>query len=280
MDNEYIHTGPDAIDFLCDYFSAVEIGKEFKITVTLKNSNSAPSEKSANITIAGFNEARRKELGRLDDITSKNGSVFIYGDNPPDFFLVIKSGGKTNALSLENAAVQPAGFADSLLRITSPKWPRIAAIEIRIRPVINGKNSADYFEKTVLPNIRSGIYLMHIGKWVSKKVYDRSLSREVTDRMSIEEALRTPDKEVLKTMVFGSDIKGFEFNRGDMAKKIPHILRVKQQHNTLKLDFVEFIIEPGVMGREIGAKQTVTTYIYLIGTSFQAPANLLVIRHV
>ena len=279
MNNEYVYTGADAIDYLCKFFSERDPGKKFDVSISLHGDSSGQIDKTANISIAGLNEAKRKETGKLENVSQRNGSVFLYGDDTPNYFMALKTDGKTNAFSLENAAVQPAGFAESLLRVTSPKWPKVSAIDIRIAPVITGETAANYFESTILKKIRSEEYSCHLGKWVSKKVYDRSLSRVDSDRLAIEEAVKKPESELLNTMAFGADTLGIEYKRGDNSKDIPHKMSVRQQHNSTKLDFVEFIIEPAIFGREIGAKQTVTSYVYLIGTSFQAPSNLLIIRH-
>jgi hypothetical protein len=80
-------------------------------------------------------------------------------------------------------------------------------------------------------------------------------------------------------MVMGGDIEKVEFKEGKPEAGKLNVIKVYQHSFPTPLEFVEMMIEYDTEGKEIGAKNSQSTYVYLIGAPFRAPSNLLIIRH-
>ena len=273
------HKGKQAVTYLCDIFRKIETDIDFRIKFTGLKDKGKSTEILSKVSIAGFYEERRRELGRLEELQDKTGSVFLYGTIQPDFFLIFKYEGKTMVLPLADVTVERKSFAGKILHISSDSWKDIASIDIFLLKLFSGDEAIDYFENTLKDLINSGKYTARLGKWISTKVFGRDLKKEAADKLAIEEAIKNPEKETLKTMTMGADIEEIEFIPGDPDKKTHNTFKTKQKLNTTTLDFLEMVIESDTAGKEIGARASKSTYIFLTGTKYQNSPNLIIIRH-
>ena len=269
----------EAITYLRALFGEIMPDTLFRVCLYGKNDPKKTTVQRMNVSIAGFSEERRKKQKKLDKLTKKTGSVFLYGEDQPDHFLILKSGRKTTVFPLDTVEVSWTGFAGSRLSFSSDNWKNASSIDIFLKNTYIGKDAFDFFKATLLKAINNGIYTARMGKWVGKKSYSRDLPKEVAERMALEEALKTSDAELLKTMVIGADIQNVIFTPGNPDKDVLHTINTVQRYNTTPMQFRELIIESDTFGKEIGSKHSKSTYVYLLGTSFHAPSNLLIIRH-
>ena len=94
MAEEKIYEGENAITFLCKVFKKIEFGTEFQVRFSGINGEEKHADYRSKISIAGFSEEYRKEHGKLGEITRKNGSVSLFGDEQPDYCLILEHVGK------------------------------------------------------------------------------------------------------------------------------------------------------------------------------------------
>jgi len=274
-----LYEGKKAIEFLTTVFEDIDPDTRFLVALSGLRGKKESTTVHRNVSIAGFSEERRKTNGKIDKLTGRTGSVFLYGEDHPDYFLILKHDRKTLIFPLENASAQRVGFADSIIRITSDDWTKAAAVEITMKNVYADSDALKYFSRTVVEKVNDGSYAARLGKWVSKKVFDRDLDKDIAEKMAIEEAVRHPEEENLRTMIIGCDIQHIGFTQGDTSKEIPHSLKARQAYNSTTIQFRDIVVEADTAGKEIGAKNSVSTYVFLIGTALNAPANLIIVRH-
>lgn len=267
------------IDTLCGLFRGLDPEKEMRISIAGIGEKKRSQSMTAKVTIAGFSEDNRQKNGKLDTLSNRTGSVFLYGASQPDYFIILNDGKKTLAFSLANAAVKREGIAGSILHIEAPDWAKAASLDINISNVFSGAEGYQFFTKTLLERVNTGEYAARLGKWISTKVFDRDLPREEADRLSIEEEMKAPNREVIRTMVIGSDIANIQLAHEKKGHDEFRTLLVRQTVNTTKVPFKDIVVEYDTLGREIGAGQSKSTYVFLTGAPFNAPANLLIIRH-
>ncbi len=279
MKNDKQHKEKQAVTFLCDIFREIEPEIDFRVIFSGLKDKGKSTEIMSKVSIAGFYEERRKELGRLEELQDKTGSVFLYGIIQPDFFLILKYNSKTLVLPLADVTVERSGFAGSILHISSDGWKDIASIDIFLLKLFSGDEAIDYFENTLKDLINSGSYTARLGKWISVKVFGRDLKKEAADKLAIEEAIKNPENETLKTMTMGDDIEDIKFISGDPAKKTYNTFKTKQKLNSTTMDFLDMVIESDTAGKEIGTRASISTYIFLTGIKYQNSPNLIIIRH-
>ena len=130
-----------------------------------------------------------------------------------------------------------------------------------------------------MTNVNNGEYTARLGKWVSKKSYDRSIKKVDADKMAVAHEIARPEEETMNTMPIGSNIGNLEFAPGKPEENVEHKVLAKQEHNTTSIEFHDMVVEHSVSGREIGSKQSESSYVFFAGTSFSAPVNLLILRH-
>ena len=80
-------------------------------------------------------------------------------------------------------------------------------------------------------------------------------------------------------MNIGSDIQRIEFIPGNPKKNTAHTIKSKQQIDSTTVEFYEIVVDHDVLGREIGAKKSRSTYVFLLGSPLNSPVNLIIIRH-
>lgn len=268
-----------AIEQIYDVFSLKDPDTEYFVKIADRKNTAKKNGVLSKATITGFSEENRKKNGRLDPLSNKTGAVFLYGDIQPDYFLLLNNGAKTVVLPLEDAVLTRTGLTNGILGISSKAWPKVSSVEINIDSVFNGTDAMAFFKSVILKKINAGEFAARLGKWVSKRSFDRDLARDEAEERSIKEDVEKPDDEVIRTMVIGSDIEHIDLNPGNPAKKIEPSLTVRQHINTTKVQFQRMVLVHNVQGKEIGAGQSVSTYVYLTGVSINAPANLIIVRH-
>ncbi len=274
-----LYEGEKAIEFLKTLFENLDPERQLLVKLSGLRGKNESTTVQRTVSIAAFSESRRKSSGKLDELTDREGSVFYYGEEHPDHFLILKHGRKTMVFPLENAAAKRTGFADSVIRIFSNDWTKAAAVDIHVKSIFADLDGVQYFKNTITEKINNGSYTARLGKWASKKVFDRNLDKDAGEKLAIEEALKLPEEEILRTMIMGGDIQHLDFSPGDRAKEIPNSLKAKQAYNSTSIQFRDIVVEAGTEGKEIGTRESQSTYVYFIGTPFHAPSNLMIIRH-
>jgi len=279
MENPEVYTGREAVRYLCDIFREIEPERMFRVVLKGVNGGTESMKVTAKVGIAGLWEERRRQLGRLEGLKERTGSVYLYGDEQPDFFLVLNFEGKTTLFHLGGAKVRRTGFARSVIRIGSEGWRKATSVDIYMKNLYVGEDAFGYFSGELLGKITDGTYAACLGKWISTLGLDRNVEREKAEKKALERYLENTEKEIVKTMVVGAGLTSLEFVPGNAGKGEPHVVRTGQKTNKTVVEFGEMIIESHTPGKEIGTRLKDSTYVYFLGTPFSAPANLLIIRH-
>ena len=268
-----------AIQFLIKQFELIEPDTLFRVRLWKDTSQEKFTDIQAKVNIVGFSEKRRKELGQFEMLREKNGSVFYYGEHQPNYLIVLVYGGKSHLLSIDDATVRRSGFGNCTLHVASRSWKKAASIEIYVNNIYTGKEALGYFKHIILKKIAGDTYTARFGKWVSKKVSPRTITKADSDSMAISYAVKYPEKETLNTMAIGQDIKSIEFIPGDTEKGFEHIIKVQQKYDSTTVKFSGLVIEADVPGKETGAKLSQSSYVYFLGVSLNSLVNLMIIRH-
>jgi len=279
MENPEIYTGREAVRYLCDIFREIDPERTFRVVLEGADGGTESMEVTAKVGIAGLWEEHRRQLGRLEGLKERTGSVYLYGDEQSDFFMVLNFEGKTMLFHLGGAEVRRAGFARSILKVGSENWRKASAVDIYLKDLYIGEDALGYFTGELLGKIADGMDAAFLGKWISTLGLDRNVEREEAEKGVLEKYLEDTGKETVKTMVVGAGITTLEFVPGDAGKDRLHLLETEQKANKTAVEFGDMIIESHTAGKEIGARLKDSTYVYFLGTPFSAPANLLIIRH-
>ena len=269
----------EAIVYLMDYFRNVGPNTMFRVRLIGVNRENRNIDTQAKVTIAGFSEERRKSSGRMDDLREKAGSVSLYGDERPDHCLLLEIGGKHIVFMLGDVTVQLLGFGQSIIRLSSPSWKKAVMVELYIKKIYAARDAIHFFKSKLEPGINRGEIVSRLGKWVSKKVFDRDLTRNTAEKMAVDYYLKSPESETIRTTHIGGDIKEIEVVEGSSGANMTHTLKTRQQYDSTSFRFSDMVIEYETPGKEIGTKSALSTYVYFIGAPFNSPANLLIIRH-
>lgn len=268
-----------AIQFLIKQFEQIEPDTLFRVRLWKDTSQEKFTDIQAKVNIVGFSEKHRKELGHFEMLREKNGSVFYYGEHQPNYLLVLVYGGKSHLLSIDDATARRSGFGNSTLHVASRSWKKAASIGIYVNNIYIGKEALGYFKHIILKRIAGNTYTARFGKWVSKRVSPRNITKADSDSMAISYAVKYPDKDTLNTMAIGQNIKSIQFTPGDTEKGFAHTIKVQQKLDSTTVKFSGFVIEADVPGKEIGAKLSQSSYVYLLGVSLNSPVNLIIVRH-
>ena len=269
----------EAIAYLIDFFRNVKPDTMFRVRLLGVNRENRNIETQAKVTIAGFSEERRKSSGRMDDLHEKVGSVSFYGKERPDHCLILEIGGKHIVVMLDDVTIQLLGFGQSIIRLSSPLWKKAVMIDLYIKRIYAARDAIHFFKSKLEPGINRGEIVSRLGKWVSKKVFDRDLARNTAEKMAVDYYLSAPENDTVRTTHIGGDIKEVEVVEGSSAANMTHTLKTRQQHDSTSFRFSDMVIEYETLGKEIGTKSALSTYVYFIGAPFNSPANLLIIRH-
>ena len=279
MDSPNVYSGSEAISFLVNIFESLEPDRILVVRLSVRDGKEKDLFADAKVSIAGFCEEHRKEAGCLEELKNRKGSVFLYGDEQPDHCLVIKHGRKPMVLPLEDILVQPLGMNGSTVRITSETWKMVSEVIVFHSDVISGDDAIKFFKADLLKKINKGTYSARLGKWISRKGFDRNRDKSEEESKVIGQAIEATEVEIIKTMSIGTDIERISLQYDQISVESPYTLTSRQQHNATKVQFRDMIIEHNTSGKEIGAKHSASTYAYLIGATFNAPSNLVIIRH-
>jgi len=279
MENQPVYKNKEAINFLISMFEKMKADTPLTVLLSSAAGRIQMVGIRSNVSISGFSEQNRKKTGNLGKLAKKKGSVLFYGDKQPDFCLIVKHNGKANVFVLNEFTVTRTGVAGSVLHINSTKWKRAKTIDIYLSNHFSGDNVVAFFTQYLIPKINDGEMISRTGKWVSKKVFDRDLDRDEAERRSIAHAAEKPEEESIRTMVIGGNIEKIEYISNTAGKDEFNVIKVYQQSFPTSLEFKEMMIEFDTFGKEIGARQAESSYVYLIGTHFRAPSNLIIIRH-
>ncbi|MBN1291565.1 MAG: hypothetical protein JXB48_06965 [Candidatus Latescibacteria bacterium] len=271
--------GNNAFAFLCRTFENIEPGRAFRVRITDRSAEKKQTEIRAKITIAGFSEEVRKKQKNLGKITEKRGSVMLYGDDHPDYCITLENGGKVKVFQLNEAKVTITGFGDSIISISSGNWENESAIGVYLKNVYTGTEAQKYLTHVLMKTVNTGTYKARLGKWVSKKSYDRSLKKYQSDLMAIGEYVKSVENDLLRTTHIGADISNIDFIAGKPSQNVDHTLKAKYTYDTTTVKFHSMVIEADTTGKEIGTQKSQSSYVYLIGTSFNSHVNLVIIRH-
>lgn len=269
----------EAITYLLDYFRNVDADTMFRVKLMGVNRENRNIETQTKVTIAGFSEERRKVSGKMDDLRNKTGSVSLYGDEQPDHCLILEIGGKHIVFMLNDVTVQLLGFGQSIIRLSSSSWKKAVMIDLYIKKIYAAQDAIRFFKSKIEPGINRGELISRLGKWVSKKVFDRDLARNTAEKMAVDYYLKDPGNDTIRTTHIGGDIKEVKVIEGDAGNNVVHTLKTRMQFDSSSIKFSDMVIEYETLGKEIGTKAALSTYVYLIGAPFNSPANLLIIRH-
>ena len=268
-----------AVKFLCNIFDKIIPDRVFRVRITGKQGEQDISNFKTKIKIAGFSQKSRKELGMMEDLNERTGSVYLYGDEQPDYCIVLEKDGEPEVFLLDDVYVKKEGLGESLLNISSKSWKKASSIDIFLKNIYSDDDAFNFFNRTLCKKINAGTYTARLGKWVSKKAFDSDIKKEERDMMCLYYAFKQPEKELISTMIIGSDIKVIKFTPGDLLKNIEHTIKAEHKLDSTTVKFRGMVIESRVPGKEIGSRGTTSSYVYITGTPFNATTNLIIIRH-
>ncbi len=150
-------------------------------------------------------------------------------------------------------------------------------MEIFIKDVLSGPEAVSFFRSELARKVNWQEFTARMGKWVSRKSYDRSVPKNEADVRSVAHDIAHPGDESLETTHIGGDLSGLEVTEG--GGDCEYTLKVTHGANTTTIPFAGMVVEHNVMGREIGSKQSKSSYAFLIGAPFNSRVNLVIFRH-
>lgn len=275
-----VHTGEKASQYLRQTFAAIRPGTSFRVKLSGGKVGKSPSNYSALAGVTGYSEETRLQSGGIGQVTSQKGSVTLYGESPPDYCLMLDIEGKLYTFTIDGeTSLQRTGVVDSILSLRGKNWKMATNIDIFLKSIYTGTDGVQFFLDTVVKKVNDGEYAARLGKWVSKKSYDRSIKRADADKRAVSFEIENPEKESMNSTHIGGNLTRLDFSPGTSEKNAEHLLTAKHESSSTKINFLDVIVQHDVLGREIGAKQSRSTYVYFLGAPLSSPVNLLIIRH-
>ena len=278
MSSEFV--GEKAVKYLCKTFEIIESEKIFRMKLGGSNGELSNEEYHATVGIAGYSEEVRKKGGKIGTLKDKKGSVSLYGDEQPDYCMILNIDNKITVFPFdEETTAQLKGFGESILTVSSNNWAKASSVNILFKDIRTGDDAIKLFNEEMISKVNKGEYTARLGNWVSKKSYDRSVKKIDADKMAVAHEIARPEEDTMNTMLIGTDIEELEFIPGNPKDNKDHVIKAKQENNTTTVEFNDVIVQHDVFGREVRFKQVKSSYAFLAGTSFSARINLLIFRH-
>lgn len=278
MSSEYV--GENAVKYLCKTFEKIESENIFRVKLGGRKEGQAPEEYRAMVGIAGYSEDVRKNGGKIGILKEKKGSVSLYGDVQPDYCIILNINNKLTVFPIdEETTAQMKGIGESILTVVSNNWAKATSINILFKDIRSGDDAIRLLNEEIISKVNNGDYSARLGKWVSKKSYDRSIKKVDADKMAIAHDIAHPEEDTMNAMPIGTNVEELEFIAGDPNDDKDHIMKAIQENNTTTMEFNDIILQHDVFGKEVRFKKVKSSYAFLAGTSFSARINLLIFRH-
>lgn len=149
---------------------------------------------------------------------------------------------------------------------------------VRAGTVLRGEAALDLFIRLFLPEIGAGSFIPYIGKWVTTTTGTAS-KRSEAEAESIMLALEDANDDALRSMIVGGEIEQIDYTNRDSSEDGCYSISARQKANTYNVAFEDAILYYRKPVVDPVTNNAPRTYMYLLGTPFNIPINMLVFYH-